>query len=83
VVTDEEKRRAAETWEVVAAKLYDRGNPDDGAEETCIAQGPEDEARRVYADTTAQAAQHDYAYVALRHGGSDVESWPQATGWTV
>lgn len=82
-MTNEDEARTTDVWEVVAAKLYDRGNPDDGAEETSIAQGPEDEARRVYADTTARAAEHGYEYVRLRHDGSDVESWPQATGWTV
>jgi hypothetical protein len=71
------------TWQVVAAKPYDRGNPADGAEETSIAEGPEDETRRVYADTVAQAADRGYEYVVLRRGGEDVESWPQRTGWTV
>lgn len=70
-------------WEVVAATLHDPGNPADGAEETSLVQGPEDQARRVYADTTAQAADRGYAYVTLRRDGDDVESWPQATGWTV
>lgn len=71
------------TWQVVAGKLYDRGNPADGAEETSIAEGSEDETRRVYADTVAQAADRGYRYVTLRHNGEDVESWPQRTGWTV
>jgi hypothetical protein len=70
------------TWEVVAATLYDRGDPANGAEETSIAEAPEGEARRVYADTVAQAADRGYRYVALRHNGADVESWPQRTGWT-
>lgn len=71
------------TWQVVAATPYDRGDPADGAQESSIAEGPEDEARRVYADTVAQAADRGYQYVALRHNGADVESWPQRTGWTV
>ncbi|WP_193045180.1 hypothetical protein [Mycolicibacterium baixiangningiae] len=71
------------TWQVVTAKLYDRGDPANGAEETSIAEGPEDETRRVYADTVAQAADRGYQYVTLRHNGEDVESWPQRTGWTV
>jgi hypothetical protein len=70
-------------WEVVAATLHDRGNPADGAEETSLVQGSEDEARRVYADATAQAAEQGYEYVKLRHNGDEVGSWPQATGWTV
>jgi hypothetical protein len=71
------------SWQVLAAKLYDRGDPANGAEETLIAEGPEDETRRVFADTTAQAADRGYEYVVLRHDGRDVESWPQRTGWTV
>ncbi|MCV7053705.1 hypothetical protein [Mycolicibacterium gilvum] len=70
-------------WEVVAATAYNQGNPADGAEETCVARGTEFEARRVYSDTTAQAGDRGYEYVRLRHDGRDVESWPQATGWTV
>ncbi|KMO70593.1 hypothetical protein MCHLDSM_05485 [Mycolicibacterium chlorophenolicum] len=69
-------------WEVVAATLYDRGNPDGGAEELSLVTGPEEEARRVYADTTAIAADRGYSSVVLRRDGVDVESWPQATGWT-
>lgn len=71
------------TWEVVVGKLYDRGNPADGAEENALVRGAEDEARRVYADAAAQAAERGYEYVRLRRDGDDVESWPQATGWTV
>lgn len=71
------------TWEVVVATLHDQGNPAHGAEETSLVQGPEGEARRVYADATGRAADDGYAYVKLRRDGSDVESWPQAAGWTV
>lgn len=72
-----------ETWDVIAATLYDRGNPDGGAEESSLVEGTEEEARRVYADTSAAAADRGYASVRLRRDGVDVESWPQATGWTV
>lgn len=69
-------------WEVVGAKAYNPGNPADGEEETVIASAPEAEARRVYADTVARAAELEYTHVTLRSAGHDVESWPQATGWT-
>jgi hypothetical protein len=72
-----------DNWEVVTATPHDRGNPDDGASETTLVAGPEDEARRVYADTVATAGEHGYTHVTLRRDGVDVESWPQATGWTV
>ncbi|CAN5648946.1 hypothetical protein BH10ACT9_BH10ACT9_51870 [soil metagenome] len=71
-----------DTWEVVGAKAYNRGDPADGAEETVIASAPEPEARRVYADTVAQAAELEYVHVTLRSAGRDVEVWPQAAGWT-
>ncbi|MBB2988932.1 hypothetical protein FHR72_000389 [Mycolicibacterium iranicum] len=74
---------ASQEWEVVVATLYDRGDPANGAEETSVVRGPEAEARRVYADTTAQAGERGYDYVRLRCSGADVESWPQETGWTV
>jgi hypothetical protein len=70
-------------WVVVTATLYDRGDAAQGAEETVVARAPEQEARRVYADMVGQAADRGYEYVSLRRGGVDVESWPQATGWTV
>jgi hypothetical protein len=73
----------ASVWEVVAATLHDRGDAEQGTQETSVARGSEDEARRVYADTSAQAADKGYQYVVLRCDGVDVESWPQATGWTV
>ncbi|MGE0216689.1 hypothetical protein [Mycolicibacterium sp.] len=72
----------AETWEVVVATLHDRGDPANGAETTALVQGSEAEARRVYADQVAEAAEHGYHWVKLRRGGAEVESWPQATGWT-
>ncbi|MEW5811895.1 MAG: hypothetical protein AB1925_20880 [Actinomycetota bacterium] len=72
-----------EHWQVRAATLHDRGNPDNGAEETVVVDGSEAEARRVYADTISAADEHGYAFVKLQRDGVDVESWPQATGWTV
>ncbi|MDA2892327.1 hypothetical protein PDG61_15510 [Mycolicibacterium sp. BiH015] len=74
---------SSDAWEVVVATLYDRGDPDKGAEERSVVRGSEEEARRVYADTTAVATDEGYAFVTLRNGSSDVESWPQETGWTV
>jgi hypothetical protein len=70
-------------WEVVAGDSYDPGNPDNGAQEQLIVRGSEQEARRVYADSIAEAAERGHAYVALRRGGDDVETWPELTGWTV
>jgi hypothetical protein len=67
---------------VVVAKVHDRGNPADGAEESVLVSGPGAEARRVYADTIAVAADKGYEYVKLRNKGQDVESWPPPTGWT-
>lgn len=69
-------------WEVVTAYLYDRGNPANGAEETVHVHGPEAEARRVYADTVAEASGRGYHYVRLRSGDQEVEFWPPLTGWT-
>lgn len=71
-------------WEVVAGDSYDPpGDPGNGAEEQLILRGSEEEARRVYADSVAEAAERGHAYVTLRCGGGDVERWPQRTGWTV
>lgn len=72
-----------ETWEVVVADAYDRGDPSNGAQETSLIRGPEAEARRVYADTVAEAGARGHQYVRLRRDGTDVETWPQETGWTV
>ena len=72
-----------ETWEVVVADAYDRGDPGQGAAETSLVRGPEAEARRVYADAVAEAAARGHQYVRLRRDGTDVETWPQETGWTV
>ncbi|MGE2836165.1 hypothetical protein [Mycobacterium sp. SMC-4] len=72
-----------ETWEVVVADAYDRGDPSHGAQERSVVRGSEEEARRVYADTVAEAADHGHEYVRLRRNGTDVETWPQETGWTV
>jgi hypothetical protein len=74
---------STDTWEVVVATLYDRGDPSKGAQERSLVQGSEEEARRVYTDTTATATDEGYASVKLRNRDSDVESWPQETGWTV
>lgn len=72
-------------WEVVAGgDSYDPGDPGNGAEEQLILRGSEEEARRVYADSVAEAAERGHAYVTLRCGGGDIERWPpQRTGWTV
>ena len=70
-------------WEVIAGDSYDPGDPGNGAEEQLILRGSEEEARRVYADSVAEAAERGHAYVTLRCGGGDVERWPQRTGWTV
>jgi hypothetical protein len=75
-------RGAAGEWAVVVARPYDRGDPADGAEERPVAQGAEDEARRVYAEEVAVAAERGYQYVTLRQAGRDVDRWPPATGWT-
>lgn len=72
-----------ESWEVVVADLYDRGDPSNGARETTVIQGIEAEARRVFADTVAEASDRGHEYVRLRCNGRNVESWPQETGWTV
>lgn len=69
-------------WEVVVATVHDPGDPGDRAEEGVVACSSEPEARRVYADTVAEAAARGYEYVKLRSRGRDVESWPQLTGWT-
>ncbi|MGB2920780.1 MAG: hypothetical protein WA944_13735 [Mycobacterium sp.] len=74
---------SAKVWEVSVARLYDTADRSDGAEETSIVQGAEDEARRVYADKTAEAADHGYDFVTLKCDGEVVERWPQASGWTV
>ncbi|AKS36109.1 hypothetical protein AFA91_05750 [Mycolicibacterium goodii] len=71
-----------ENWEVVVAGSNTFGDPHDTKEEILM-RGSEDEARRVYVDRTADAAEHGHAYVKLRHDGTDVETWPQLTGWTV
>jgi hypothetical protein len=73
---------STDEWAVIVGELYDQGNPANGSEESVLAQGPEPEARRVYADAVAEAAGRGYEYVKLRSYGQDVESWPQRTGWT-
>jgi hypothetical protein len=69
-------------WEVVAARPYDRDNPDEGVEEIVLVHGAEDEARRVYGDQVASASDRGYESVRLRCDGKDVDGWPPATGWT-
>jgi hypothetical protein len=69
-------------WEVVIATAYNRGNPADGMEESVLINGPEAEARRVYASTVSVAADAGYEYVRLRSSGQVVEWWPPPTGWT-
>jgi hypothetical protein len=69
-------------WEVIAARAHNAGNPADGAEEQVLVRGSEAEARRVFADTVAEAAEAHYDQVHLRDGQRVVEAWPQPTGWT-
>ena len=71
----------ANTWDVIAATLYDRGNPDGGAEESSLVEGTEGGPARLR-HTIAVAADRGYESVTLRRDGVEVESWPQATGWT-
>jgi hypothetical protein len=73
----------AEPWTVVAATLHDRGDATNGTQETVVAEGSEEEARRVFADTKAQANELGYDSVTLRRHGHNVEWWPEETGWTV
>jgi hypothetical protein len=73
---------AERDWEVVAMRLHNPGDSADGYDENVIARSSEDEARRVFADTAAMAADEGYERVLLRSRGQDVESWPPATGWT-
>ncbi|OFJ53068.1 hypothetical protein [Mycolicibacterium grossiae] len=70
-------------WQVVAATAHNPGDPADGAAEEVLARSDEAEARRVYTDTVATAAEHGYAWVTLRAGDREVDRWPAATGWTV
>jgi hypothetical protein len=72
----------SDAWDVVVARLHDRGNPANGVSESVLVHGQEDEARRVYADTVAAASDRGYHYVRLRSNGHDVDSWPPLTGWT-
>lgn len=70
------------SWQVVVERVYNAGDPTGGSEADVLMQGPESEARRVYADTVAVAAEQHYERVLLRSGTETVESWPQETGWT-
>ncbi len=74
------RRSMEDNWEVVIADPDSQGEPRD---EEVLMRGAEDEARRVYIDRTAEAADRGHAYVKLRRDGTDVETWPQLTGWTV
>ncbi|ANW67766.1 hypothetical protein BCA37_15500 [Mycobacterium sp. djl-10] len=69
-------------WEVIAARAHNPGDAADGAEEQLLVRGSEAEARRVFADTVAEAAGARYDYVRLRDGQRVVQAWPQSTGWT-
>ncbi len=69
-------------WEVIAARAHNPGDAADGAEEQLLVRGSEAEARRVFADTVAEAAEARYDYVRLRDGQRVVQAWPQSTGWT-
>ena len=71
-----------DAWQVVVAEPYDRGDPAAGAQETVLVQADEAEARRVYAETVAGAADRGYLFVRLRCAGRDVDGWPPLTGWT-
>jgi hypothetical protein len=82
-MTEGKSAHSTGEWEVVVAKSYDRGDPASGAEESVLVRAAEDEARRVYADTVARAADMNYQYAKLRSNGHDVDTWPPATGWTV
>jgi hypothetical protein len=73
---------ASDDWKVVVAELHDRGNAANGVQTSVLVHGKEAEARRVYADAVAVAAERGYEYVKLRAGGHDVDSWPPLTGWT-
>ena len=48
---------ASDDWEVVVAELHDRGNAANGVETSVLVHGQEAEARRVYADAVAVAAE--------------------------
>jgi len=72
-----------EHWQVIAATPYDRADPEHATRQSTVMSGNEAEARRVYADTISSADEHGYSAVTLTRGGVEVESWPQATGWTV
>jgi hypothetical protein len=72
----------SDEWSVVVVRATLGGDETQGMQETVVVQGPEEEARRVYADQVAVAADNDYRRVRLCHGDEDVDLWPPATGWT-
>jgi len=74
--------RMAEEWSVVAVRATLGGDETQGVQETVVVQGSEEEARRVYTDRVAVAAEDDYLQLRLSNGDEDVELWPPATGWT-
>jgi len=73
---------APDEWFVVVVRATLGGDEGQGVRETVVVHGSEDEARRVYADQVASAAENDYRQVRLAHAGVDVDLWPPATGWT-
>lgn len=69
-------------WEVVVVVTHSPGDASDALSESVVMRGSEDEARRVYADTVADAHDRGYHQIRLTSGGREVELWPEATGWT-
>jgi len=69
-------------WTVIAVTTHSSGKPENATEDTVLARGGEDEARQVYSDVVADAAERGYEKVTLQADGRTVEQWPQATGWT-
>ena len=72
----------AADWSVVVTRATLGGDASQGVQETVVVRGSEDEARRVYADQVAVAAENEYQRVRLTHEDRDVDLWPPATGWT-
>jgi hypothetical protein len=72
----------ADEWSVVVLRATLGGDETQGVQETVVVQGTEDEARRVYADQVAVAAENGYRQVRLSHADENVDLWPPATGWT-
>lgn len=72
----------SDEWSVVVVRATLGGDETQGVQETVVVEGAEDEARRVYADQVAVAADNEYRQVRLSRAGEDVDLWPPATGWT-